>query len=71
MSRDVIAGLREILKLKSATFKKAATTKLGGNTYQNETVIKATALKLALMKATHPYFYSGHICTTETFHRNR
>ena len=61
----------EFKNLRVQTFKKAATTKLGGNTYQNETVIKATALKLALMKATHPYLYSGHIYTTETFHRNR
>ena len=52
-----------LLKLRSPTSKKTITTKLGGNTYKNETVayfhmtwvnhanvIKATAPKVALMK---------------------
>ena len=57
---------RNLLKLHSATSRKVITTKLGGNTYKNEIVaylhimwpnhtklIKATALKVALMKGIH------------------
>ena len=57
---------RNLLKLHSATSRKVITTKLGGNTYNNEIVaylhmmwpnhaklIKATSLKVALMKGIH------------------
>ena len=66
MSFLYVTWSRNLLKLYSATSKKAITTKLGGNTYKNEIlaylhmtwpnhakVIKATAPKVVLMKGTY------------------